>query len=191
VDTVRAIVLGGFSSGVGKTTLACRLLERLPGWGALKTEPVRDEGWGWEVVRDDAVLRSPRSDTARYLAAGARRAVWLRYRPQGLDEGIRVALSYLEGCEGVVVEGNSAARHLPAARVIVVGRAGRLETKASVVELLARADPLVLNVPAEALASAPSAVEGKQAVPLDAASASDPRTRALVEEIATWARRPA
>ena len=32
--------IGGCSSGVGKTTLICRLLEVFGGWGALKTTPV-------------------------------------------------------------------------------------------------------------------------------------------------------
>jgi hypothetical protein len=138
-------------------------------------------------VRDEHVLRSPGSDTARYLAAGAARVAWLRYRRDRLEDGLRVALSYFEGCPGLVVEGNSAARFLPRARIVVVARAGRTETKPSVLELLPRADPVVLNGPGEA----PAGLEGIRVVAIDAERASDAGTRALVSEIATWARRPA
>ena len=55
---MRTIVVGGFSSGVGKTSIVCRLLEVLSSWGALKTAPLRDASAGaYEIVRDEVTLR--------------------------------------------------------------------------------------------------------------------------------------
>jgi molybdopterin-guanine dinucleotide biosynthesis protein len=189
---MRTIVIGGFSSGVGKTSLVCRLLEALEGWAALKTSPLRDGDAGpYEIVRDDLTLRSPGSDTARYLAAGASRVAWLRYRRDRLADAMPVTLSYFEGCAGLLVEGNSAARQLPGAGVIVVARAGSTETKPSVLGLLGRAGALVANHAGTGGGALPDALRGLRTVALDAESAGDPRTRAFVEEVATWARRPA
>jgi hypothetical protein len=75
--------------------------------------------------------------------------------------------------------------------VIVVARAGRTEAKPSVLDLLPRADPVVRNGAAGGPKAAPAGIEGIRAVELDAESASDPRTRAFVSEVATWARRRA
>lgn len=190
---MRVIVVGGTSSGVGKTSLVRRLLEVLPGWGALKTSPHHGEG-ELEIVRDEATLRQPGSDTSRYLHGGASRVAWLRYRPEHLERGMVEALSIFEDCPGVVIEGNSAARCVSPALVIVVARSGSLEVKESARELLARADHVVLNrvPPWSGMSPADLGdVPEWRIAELDVEDDGDDDAEAFLESVLTWSRRPA
>jgi hypothetical protein len=191
---MRAIVIGGTSSGVGKTSLACRILEVLPGWGALKTSP--REGVGtYEIVRDEATLWLPGSDTCRYLRAGAEEVAWLCYRREHLEAGMREALSIFENRPGVVIEGNSAAKHVsPTSHVILVSKRGWTEMKKSATALLPRANRIVVNlVPDDhgSIFGSFSKAEVRKLMLLDVEDYSDPGADAFLEGIVTWARRPA
>jgi molybdopterin-guanine dinucleotide biosynthesis protein len=200
--------VGGCCSGVGKTTLICRLLEVLDGWGALKVSPVhRDpasppgaplvdhalEG----VYRIDTDPGDPGSDTGRFHGAGAARVAWLRSTPERLGLALDEALAGFSGMPGVVVEGNAPARERPPTGLLMVARVGQREVKPSARALLTRADWIVLNRGAGPTATldamGASEVERQLGASprfaIDAAAPSDPGTVELLEAISTWARR--
>jgi hypothetical protein len=209
---MRVLGVGGCSSGVGKTSLICRLLESLPGWGALKTTPVHRrpcpdpatcpachglEG-RWQIRTDPAYLLRERSDTFRYREAGAARIAWLKSRPDDLGAGIEEAIGLFSGLPGVLVEGNSFTRHLSPHRLAIVARAGLREIKPSALALLGRADTVLLNhvpppgVEPEASGDACRRLLAAGARAVHVLDVSDPLEsgcRAFLEEIRAWARR--
>jgi len=82
-------------------------------------------------------------DTSRFLAAGARRALWLRARGGKLAQALPGLLAALEGDEHVIIESNSILAFLKPAVFLVVLAESRRELKASVWQFLGRADALV------------------------------------------------
>ncbi len=207
---MRILGVGGCSKGVGKTLLIARLVEVLPGWGVLKTSPAHpargrpsERAHGpaapYEVVTDPAELTETGADTERYVAAGARRVVWLRAHPERLAEGMARALAAFGGLEGVVVEGNSFARFVEPERFVLVARAGSDEIKASAIALVPRADWIVLNAPAGSSPGAVLALEsrllrdlgGRRVEVLDVAAPASGALANFLEEIRDWARWPA
>lgn len=75
------IVVGGSGQGVGKSVLVCGLIAALPEfhWTAVKiTSHQHDDV---ELIREETEA-GEKTDTARYLAAGARRAL-LVFSPEG------------------------------------------------------------------------------------------------------------
>jgi hypothetical protein len=198
VPAMWLLSVGGCSSGVGKTELICRLLESLPGWGALKTSlgrrsrPRLDPGW--EIVTDPSVLDTPGSDTDRYRLSGAARVVWLRSRPPGLEESVPRCLRLFDGLPGVVVEGNSHVPHSRPDRLILVARAGMEEIKPTAGPLLARADRVVINRDAGASAESVAEVQDRiraagrtgPTVSINAGDVVDVGLAGLRSEVATW-----
>jgi hypothetical protein len=82
-------------------------------------------------------------DTSRYLAAGARRSLWLRARAGRLARALPGLLEALEGDEHVIIESNSILSFLePTVFLLVIGESGRA-LKASARQFLARADAFV------------------------------------------------
>jgi molybdopterin-guanine dinucleotide biosynthesis protein len=193
---VRIIAVGGCSSGVGKTSVVCRLLEALPSWGALKTTPVAglQAIRGYALLRDESKLGRAGSDTARYFAAGAPEVAWLQYARGGLPAGLAEALPFFHDCPGVVVEGNSAVPHLPPSLVVLVARGDRVEIKDSAHAILPSADYVVINVPGKEDAAGIRArieeLSPRRIVTIDAERSKDPGTGAFLDEIRTWARSP-
>jgi molybdopterin-guanine dinucleotide biosynthesis protein len=118
------IGITGSKSGVGKTALAERLLRRLPGWGAIK---FTKSDIYTSVVDEADVLREEGKDTARLLAAGADRVVWVKSpgplgdKDEELAEAMMLAMDRLSGLPGVIIEGNSAVEVLKPDIVIFIG----------------------------------------------------------------------
>jgi molybdopterin-guanine dinucleotide biosynthesis protein len=193
---------------VGKTTLICRLLEVLPGWGALKTTPVhrrpcpdpatcpacRGLQGEYQVFTRPEHLKREGSDTDRYRRAGAARVAWLKTRPELIGRGVDQAVQLFEDLPGVIVEGNSFTRYLTPDRLIVLARPELDEVKPSARELIGRADVVAINV-------GPSTDDhrrrywrirlsdrhgARRIVELNACDGSNPATRALLDEIAEW-----
>jgi len=155
------VVIGGVHKGAGKTTLACHLLTRFTGWGALKVTTTHEgticpvdaacttcgEVRGpFEVVADPQVLGMPGTDTWKLARAGARRVVWLRATAAHLAAGLEEALAGFSDLPGVVVEGTNAARYLDAI-YLLAARPPVRKIKPSARETAARADLPVLNLP--------------------------------------------
>src|SRR5205823_9209615 len=89
------VAISGFSSNTGKTTLACELLKRLPGWEAIKLTRGHYRSCGKDpsgccvsdLLRDEPLIRSGREanyekgkDTGRFWDAGATNVHWVIVR---------------------------------------------------------------------------------------------------------------
>jgi molybdopterin-guanine dinucleotide biosynthesis protein len=205
---MRVLGVGGCCSGVGKTTLICRLLEVFSGWGALKVSPAhRDPAsrsgaslidHGLEgTYRIDTDPGEPGSDTGRFRAAGAARVAWLRSTPERLGFALDEALAGFTGMPGVVVEGNAPARERPPALLLMVARVGQREVKPSARALVDRTDWVVLNRVrgGDTTLEPDSGLEIERQLGrtpgfvIDATAPDDPGTAEFLDAIRTWARR--
>jgi molybdopterin-guanine dinucleotide biosynthesis protein len=140
---MRPLVIGvaGAHSGSGKTHAARLILERLPGWGAIKCTP---SSIYTALTDDPAALAEEGKDTALMLRAGAAEALWVRATPRDMNETLRLALDRLSHLPGVVVEGNSAIEVLsPDIVIFMAGEPDRL--KQSAVPILSRADIVIIR----------------------------------------------
>jgi hypothetical protein len=154
---MKVVVVGGQARKVGKTSVIAGLIRGLNtlAWTAVKIShhggdadsqdaqstddlPAHLE-FLWSEEKDPKAVR----DTSRFLAAGARRALWMRARGGRLAEALPGLLAALEGDEHVIVESNSILAFLkPAVFLLVMGESRR-ELKASARQFLPRADALV------------------------------------------------
>lgn len=129
--------IGGSGSGSGKTTVACRLLARLSGWGAIKVTPTELYS---TIIDDPAVLREPGKDTALMLEAGAEEVLWIKAPREGIAEALRTATERLGHLTGVVVEGNSAVEVLRPDVILFIASGSTPGPKRSAQAVLAMAD---------------------------------------------------
>lgn len=135
------IGIGGGESGSGKTTVACRLLESLKGWGALKCTPVQLYS---SVIDDPVILRQKGKDTERFLRAGAEDVLWVQSPAESLTETLGIAVGRLSHLKGIIVEGNSAIEVLRADIVIFIS-GGPDKLKKSALNILSRADLVIFD----------------------------------------------
>ncbi len=124
-------------------------------------------------------------DTCRYLAAGARRALWLRVRQGHFEQAFRALLAALEGDEYVMIESNSVLGFLKPAVYIVVLDGSRRDFKASARQYLEQADALVpIGTSPDASrwpGLRPGSFEHKQVFPLAAGERPSPELCKFVE----------
>ena len=156
MTTGKIVAVAGIASNVGKTTLVCRLLERLPGWEAIKVTKGHYRSCGKDphaccvshLLSDAPLVMSgrertyaPGKDTGRYWDAGASNVHWVVATKEKVEEGVREALSRVAaGCPGVVVEGTGFLATVDVDyAVLVTGREPR-EIKRSAVAVLDRID---------------------------------------------------
>lgn len=150
--------VGGFASGVGKTTLMCELLSAFPGWEAIKMTRGHYRSCGKSahaccvshLLRDEPVIRSGRDetyksgkDTGRYWDAGASNVHWVIVTDAQVEQGINLALARVE-TPGVLVEGTSFRQFIAADFTIIVARPEVAQIKPSARRALAHADALYL-----------------------------------------------
>ena len=154
---MKFVVVGGQARKVGKTSVIEGLIRGLStlGWTAVKITPheAGDEPQqapeGDEFPGDlDFLLREEgdpggHGDTCRYLAAGARRSLWLRVRGDGLGRAVSALLKALEGDEHVIVESNRLLRFLDPSVFVMVTDESSQAMKASAREFLGRVDAFV------------------------------------------------
>jgi molybdopterin-guanine dinucleotide biosynthesis protein len=153
------VAVSGLSSNTGKTTLACELLARLPGWEAIKLTRGHYRSCGKDpqgccvsdLIRDEPLIRSGRDanyevgkDTGRFWDAGAAKVHWVIVSEDQVEQGINDALSRVRS-KGVVVEGNSFLDFITADFAIVCARAGENKMKSSARRTLEKADALYLS----------------------------------------------
>ncbi len=163
----RVIVVGGHTRSIGKTQLVCDVIAAFPqaNWIAGK---ITQYGHGvcaqngencdcapdehicaldWEMHRDTG------TDSARFLAAGARRSFWLRTKQGFLAEGLPLFRAALEqacmvsyaGLPPVIVESNSLLQFLKPSLYFAVVDPAREDFKDSARAVLDRADAIVLR----------------------------------------------
>ncbi len=105
------IVVGGGGHGTGKTALVCGLIRALPefAWTAVKiTSHTHDvEQTVWEET-----IAGQGTDTARYLAAGARRALLVSAADDALGPIVQQILRDHPSPGSVIFESNRVLEHL-------------------------------------------------------------------------------
>src|SRR2546423_5095491 len=153
------VAVSGLSSNTGKTTLACELIQRFPGWEAIKLTRGHYRSCGKEpggccvsdLLSDEPLIRSGRDenyekgkDTGRFWDAGAANVHWVIVGEEQVEEGINRALSRVKSA-GVIVEGNSFLDYIKADFAITCARAGENKMKTSARKTLAKADGLFLS----------------------------------------------
>jgi len=125
---VKAVVVGGHSRNIGKTSVAASIIAATPelGWTALKITQyghhicstsghtcgcvVEDPDHPFAVTRE--LETGTGTDTARLLQAGAREVYWVRTRSGDLELAMPSLRQLLAGRECVLFESNSILRFL-------------------------------------------------------------------------------
>ena len=153
------VAVSGLSSNTGKTTLMCDLLERLPGWEAIKLTRGHYRSCGKDplgccvsdLIRDEPLIRSGREenyeagkDTGRFWDAGAANVHWVIAGEEQVEDGIKQALSRVQSA-GVIVEGNSFLDFIEADFAIMCARSGENRMKTSGRRTLAKAAAIYLS----------------------------------------------
>ena len=159
VTTPIIVAVSGLSFNTGKTTLACELIRRLPGWDAIKLTRGHYRSCGKDpngccvsdLLSDEPLIRSGREanyergkDTGHFWDAGAANVHWVIAGEEQVEEGIRSALSRVKSA-GVIVEGNSFLDYIKADFAITCARAGENKMKSSARRTLAKATALYLS----------------------------------------------
>jgi hypothetical protein len=163
----RVVIVGGHTRSIGKTQLVCDVIAAFPqtNWIAGK---ITQYGHGvcaqngkdcdcapeehvcamdWETRADLG------TDSARFLAAGAKRSFWLRTKQGYLAEGLPLLRGALEEVIGespaensaVIIESNSLMQFLKPSLYLAVIDPAREDFKESARAALDRADALVLR----------------------------------------------
>lgn len=125
---MRIITISGAHSGVGKTLVAEMLLNALKGWSALKVTVLHSgacptgrscgacdylDNPKFSITGEgDIGLEERGKDTERLKRAGARDVLWLRASPEGLERGLKKAISIFKGAKGLIVESTSALKYI-------------------------------------------------------------------------------
>ncbi|MDE3137510.1 MAG: hypothetical protein KGL59_13110 [Acidobacteriota bacterium] len=165
----RLLVVGGQSRNVGKTALAVDLIRAFPeaGWTAVK---ITQYGHGVCALNGESCTCAPRdhavaldvetdpggrSDTSRMLAAGARRALWLRTKQGHLAEGLPLLRQEIGSSRGgssphLIVESNSLLGFLSPRLYLVVLDPAVADFKTSARRFIDRADAFVVRRPLDA-----------------------------------------
>jgi len=127
---MKTVCIAGAMSGVGKTTLAEKLLSRFHNWAAIKvtacvggTRHRCPRGKSTEcgvcsslkenyvIETRSEIIEEAGTDTARFKSAGAKRVLWIKARPRYIARAIHEALEVLNRYDGVVFEGNHVLKH--------------------------------------------------------------------------------
>ena len=155
---MKAVVIGGHTRDIGKTSVMCALIREFAplGWTAVKITQYghgicsRDgrvcdcaPGEHPFAVTEETDAQGP-GDTCRYLAAGARRSLWLRVRQGQLATALPLLRRKLLRAEWVVIESNSILEFISPLLYLVVLDASRSDFKPSAERFLAKADAFVV-----------------------------------------------
>jgi hypothetical protein len=154
------IVIGGHSRSVGKTSVVAGLIAALPeyNWTAMKItqhghgicsadgEPCHcatdDHSWAISEERD----RSGKSDTSRFLVAGAARALWVRTEQGRLAEAMPAVRRKLAQSQNAILESNSVLKFLRPDLYLTVLDPATADFKKSAKEFMDRADAVILHM---------------------------------------------
>ncbi len=140
------VVVGGGGRGVGKTALLCGLIAALPEMQWVAVKIAKHEHTRTQPVWEDTVAGEG-SDTARYLAAGARRAFLLTAADDGTMQAALDGLwRRVEGEANFIFESNRVLNFLkPDLCLMVRSDAKGMEEKASLENAISQADALVVG----------------------------------------------
>lgn len=151
-------MVGGHARNVGKTSVVAGIIRGLRelNWTAAKITQfghgvcsVNGEACGCAVSEHQFSINEERrpdtnSDTARFLAAGARRSLWVRTKQGELAAALPALKSKIEADEFVIVESNSFRRFIKPALYIQVLDAANPDFKVSAQEFFDLCDAYIL-----------------------------------------------
>ena len=123
---MKMVMVGGHTRNVGKTSVVEGIIGGLPemNWTAVKITQfghgvcsINGESCGCAVTEHQFSIseekeRDSGTDTARFMAAGARRSLWVRTKQGELFNAFGAIKKAIEGCEFVIVESNSLRRFI-------------------------------------------------------------------------------
>ncbi|HXZ33802.1 MAG TPA: hypothetical protein VEH30_16110 [Terriglobales bacterium] len=153
------VVVGGHSRSVGKTSIVAGLISALPEyhWTAFKITQyghgicsrsgkachcaLDDHTWAISEEKD----RSGKSDTSRFLLAGAQSVWWVRTEQGRLAEAMPSIRQKISESENVVLESNSILKFIRADLYLTVLDPAKSDFKKSAREFLALADAIILH----------------------------------------------
>jgi hypothetical protein len=164
------VVVGGHTRNIGKTSVVAGLIQAMPEmqWTAIKITQYGHgicsaNGEPCDCVTADHSLavseeRDPASgtDTSRYLAAGAVRAIWVRTQQGQLAEAMPRVRRELAAARNAVIESNSVLQFLRPDVYLAVLDPANADFKPSALRYLDRADLLLLASPLPADSAWPS-----------------------------------
>lgn len=153
------VVVGGQSRNVGKTSVVAGLIARLPEmrWTAFKITQHEHafclvNGASCACITPDHSIAvseersaSSATDTARFLAAGAARSLWVRTRQGMLADAMPRILKELAAAENAILESNSIMEFLQPDVYLTVLDTGVTDWKTSARLYLNRADAVLLQ----------------------------------------------
>ena len=156
------VIVGGHSRNVGKTSVVAGLIAamRERDWTAVKITQyghgvcsVNGESCGcapdehaWTITEEQD--RAGRSDSSRFLAAGARRSLWVRTKQGWLAEAMPELRREIEGSTDVIMESNSVMKFLRPDLYLTVLDPATADFKESAREFLDLASAVLLHEPA-------------------------------------------
>jgi molybdopterin-guanine dinucleotide biosynthesis protein len=174
----RVIVVGGHTRSIGKTQLVCDIISAFPkaDWIAGKITQYghgvcAQNGKDCDCAPDEHICAieweqqsQSGTDSARFLAAGAKRSFWLRTKQGFLAEGLPLMRNALrqvfakteEASSSLILESNSFLQFLKPSLYFAVIDPAREDFKDSARVALDRADALVLRGSIDTPAAAPS-----------------------------------
>ena len=153
------IVIGGHSRNVGKTSVVAGLIAKLPAynWTAFKLtqfghgrcslngKPCQcataDHAWAITEEKD----RSGKSDSSRFLTAGAKHSFWVRTAQGQLAKAMPAIQRRLDTTENAILESNSILKFIQPDLYISVLDPSNEDFKNSAQQFLGRADAIILH----------------------------------------------
>ncbi len=158
---MKMVVVGGNSRDIGKTSVVAGLIRALRHhhWTAIKLtqyghgvcsndgEECGCEPQEHPFAIDEETDTSGRTDTSRFLLAGARRALWVRVRWGMLDSLIPTLQQAIAGEEHVILESNSILRYFQPNVYLTVLDPAVKDFKTSAQEFLQQADACLILEP--------------------------------------------
>lgn len=155
------VVVGGHSRNVGKTSVVAGLISALNErrWLAMKITQFGHgicsvNGEACDCAADEHTLaiseerdRSGKSDTSRFLLAGAERALWVRTKQGFLAEAMPALRQRIAGAQNVILESNSVMKFLRPDLYLTVLDPNTPDFKDSAREFLDLADAVLLHQP--------------------------------------------
>ena len=158
---MKMVVVGGNSRAIGKTSVVAGLIRALPHhkWSAIKLTQ-HDHGISSEeggegniapqahtVSITEETERTGQTDTSRFLAAGAHRALWIRVRQGMLEAALPALQRAIAADEHIIFESNSILRFCQPNVYLAVLDPAKADFKDSAREFLARADACLVLEP--------------------------------------------
>ena len=163
MNLMRTIVVGGHTRSIGKTALVVDIIRAFPeaAWTAVK---ITQHGHGvcsidgkdcdcapadHSFALDDEQDRSDRTDSSRFLVAGAARSLWVRTRQGCLGEYLPRLWREIGSTSNVIMESNSVLEFLRPELYLMVLDPAKADFKESARRFLDLADAFVLRAPCQ------------------------------------------